>query len=96
MTIWYKCHPARYHIAAASIDEESVKGELPKMRNHIFLKDKAQWEVLGEDGLDRHEGFSEDGFDKKIDQWMKAHPAEVERCKTANIDKLGTADKWPN
>lgn len=66
------------------------------MRNHIFLKDKAQLEVLGEDALNRHEGFSEDGFDKKIDQWVKAHPAEVEQWKTANMGKLDTADKWSN
>ena len=42
-------------IVAGSIDEKSVKGELIKPTEHIFLEEKAGWYDLPEDGLGRFE-----------------------------------------
>ena len=39
----YDHQPESIGIAAGTIDERSVKGELPKADHHIFLDEKAGW-----------------------------------------------------
>ena len=60
--LWYKCNPARCSIAVGSIDEASVQVESLKVNKHIFLREKASWEVLGDDGLEPYQGFSEEDY----------------------------------
>jgi len=51
----YKSSPDRISITAGSINEESIKGPLPKIKEHIFLDQskKPGWYDLPEDGLPR-------------------------------------------
>lgn len=63
-------------IVAGSIDEGSVKGELTKPTEHIFLKEKAGWFDLPEDGLGRFERFSDAESDRKIKAWKEEHGGE--------------------
>lgn len=60
-------------IVAGSIDEKSVKGELIKPTEHIFLEEKAGWYDLPEDGLGRFERFSNAKSDKRIKAWLEEH-----------------------
>lgn len=63
-------------IAAGSIDEGS-KAELPRPEMHIFLEEKADWDVLGADGLERHGRFSRDGgHDGKVEEWMREYASQ--------------------
>jgi hypothetical protein len=67
----YYCQPHRVSIAAGSINEESVRGVLPKIKNHIFVpQDKAGWYDIPEDRIPRHAKFSA-GFQKEIDAWKQ-------------------------
>lgn len=68
LTMAYHCQPERISVAAGTIDETSVHGNLPKPSMHIFLKEKAGWFQLPEDGLDRWEEFSTP-FQEKLDRW---------------------------
>ncbi|KIW76298.1 hypothetical protein Z517_11044 [Fonsecaea pedrosoi CBS 271.37] len=43
---------------------------LPALGAHIFLKDKAQYLVLADDGATRYDEFSEE-FRNKIEQWRR-------------------------
>lgn len=65
--------PKEMSIVVGSIDEGSVKGELMKPTEHIFLEEKAGWFDLPEDGLGRFERFSEGVSDRKIKAWMEEH-----------------------
>lgn len=49
----YDHQPGAIGLAAATIDEMSVKGELPKVDHHIFLDEKAGWYDLPDDNLER-------------------------------------------
>lgn len=68
----YKCEKDQIHLTAGSINEESVKGVLPKASAHIFMGDgeKASWYDLPSDGLRRQATFST-AFQKKIDDWKE-------------------------
>lgn len=44
-------------IAAGTIDEGTVKGELPKTDHHIFLEEKAGWYDLPDDETGRYKKF---------------------------------------
>lgn len=56
--MWYEVKPDELGIAAGSIDESSVKGVLPKVDHHIFVKERAGWcKHWVEDGLPKYEGF---------------------------------------
>ena len=66
----YHCRPDVTSIAMGIIDNASVKGELPKPCEHIFLKEKACWWNLGDDGLARYDGNPEE-FDQSIEEWAK-------------------------
>ncbi|MCJ1467204.1 hypothetical protein MMC07_005827 [Pseudocyphellaria aurata] len=70
VTMTYKCQPDMMGIAAGTIDEDSVEGELTKATAHIFLEQKASWYTLGDDGLQRWDRFGDD-FQLKIDEWEK-------------------------
>jgi hypothetical protein len=73
--IWmqYKCEQDQIHLSAGSINEESVKGVLPKAKTHIFVGEgkKAGWYDLPSDDLKRHATFSA-SFHEKIDRWKEA------------------------
>ena len=58
MSIQYDPQPGIVSIPPGSIDDSSVKGTLPKPSMHVFLKEKASWFDLPEDGLERWDGFS--------------------------------------
>lgn len=75
MTMKYKCQPDKISIAAGTIDEDSVEGELGQVTAHIFLSQKAGWYTIGEDGLKRWDRFGDD-FQSKIDEWEKKKPKE--------------------
>jgi len=47
--------PTITSIAMGTIDESS--GRIPSSKEHIFLKDKASWLKLPDDGTARHEKF---------------------------------------
>ena len=55
----YPCDPQKTHIPLGIIDDDSVRGKLPKPKEHIFLKEKASWWELLDDGLGRCETFGE-------------------------------------
>ncbi|KAL3422451.1 glutathione-dependent formaldehyde-activating enzyme [Phlyctema vagabunda] len=44
-------------ISASSIDEATIKGQLPKAKKHIFVGEKASWYDLPSDGLGKFEKF---------------------------------------
>jgi hypothetical protein len=68
ISMWYKLDPDSIAVTMGSIDEDTVKGELPSANKHIFLKEKAMWYVLPDDGLERYETFPKN-FQKMIDEW---------------------------
>ncbi|EXJ92725.1 hypothetical protein A1O3_01277 [Capronia epimyces CBS 606.96] len=43
---------------------------LPRIGAHIFLKEKAPWVVLPDDGAERWDGFGP-GFEKELAQWRR-------------------------
>ncbi|KAH0846084.1 hypothetical protein FOPE_12697 [Fonsecaea pedrosoi] len=50
---------------------------LPALGAHIFLKDKAQYLVLADDGATRYDEFPE-GFRDKIEQWRRQQQGREE------------------
>lgn len=57
----YLSEPEMIGIPAGTIDEGSLGegvGERLRPECHIFLKEKASWFVVPEDGLERWEGFT--------------------------------------
>ena len=66
----YICQPERIGITAGSINEESVKGQLPKVGEHIFVEEgeKAGWYDIPDDKTPRSRRFDEP-FQKKLDAW---------------------------
>jgi hypothetical protein len=62
------CEPELLSVVAGAIDEDTIKdGGRESMRpvKHIFLKEKAAWYDLPDDGLLRYEGFSDPSFQEK-------------------------------
>ena len=68
MFMTYYATPDTIAVAAGTIDEKSVQGELVKPGNHIFVGEKANWFVLPEDGLDRYDEFPP-GFEDALETW---------------------------
>jgi len=66
----YRFQPGFISITAGSIDEESVKKELPKMSEHIYLDEKAGWFEMPDDKIPRYAKFPLT-FQGKIDEWKK-------------------------
>lgn len=44
-------------LVLGSVDLETLEGELPEVEQHIFLREKAGWVVVPEDGARREETF---------------------------------------
>jgi hypothetical protein len=40
-----------------SVDSDSLKSAMPKVKKHIFLKEKAPWVVLPDDGAEHYEEY---------------------------------------
>lgn len=68
----YKCQLDLISITAGSIDEDSVKKELPKISEHIFVEkgEKAGWYEVPDDKIPRYSRFPP-RFAKKIEEWEK-------------------------
>ena len=68
----YHCEPEQIGIAVGTIDEGSVLrdegAEMEKSVGHIFLREKAGREVLGDDDIERFEGFG-GGFEEMLRRW---------------------------
>ena len=69
----YYMKPERVGITYGTIDE--CNGKLDPPVEHIFLKEKAPWFTLPDDGLPRHDGFDAP-FQKKLDAWVEAQTAK--------------------
>lgn len=52
-------------LATSSIDDQSVKGKLPKPTEHIFLEEKAAWYDLPDDGLAKYKRFANENDSEK-------------------------------
>lgn len=50
------------------VDVATIRGEVVKPDEHIFLGDKAKWLSIADDGAERWDYF-DDGFIKKRDEW---------------------------
>jgi hypothetical protein len=62
------CEPEQIHLTAGTIDEESIKGVLPKVTACIFVpKRTGMWYDM-DDKIPKFEKFSS-GFQRKIDSW---------------------------
>jgi len=70
ISMQYRCQPGFISIAAGSIDEKSLKKELPKISEHIFLEEKAGWYEVPDDKIPRYSKFPPE-FQGKIDEWKK-------------------------
>lgn len=68
----YRCEPNVISITAGTFDEDSVRGKLPGVKQHIFVEEKVKtWYELPEnDGVPKYSGFSS-VFQKKIEAWKK-------------------------
>lgn len=51
----YKCEPDFISITAGTFDEESIRGQLPRVKQHIFLDEKVKTCA----------------FQKRMDAWKK-------------------------
>ena len=47
-------------VAAGTIDEDNLTGQLIGPSQHIFVEEKAFWLTLPNDGLPRYKGFGPD------------------------------------
>jgi len=69
----YHCQPERVGITMGSVNEETVKGALPKKVDvHIFVGESSKpgWYELPEDHTQRFPKFTPP-FQKKIDAWKQ-------------------------
>ncbi|KAF2791688.1 hypothetical protein K505DRAFT_376577 [Melanomma pulvis-pyrius CBS 109.77] len=53
ITMVYLFAPESTGVTVGSIDEKSYKCEKPKIKQHIFVKEKAPWTLIPEDGVVR-------------------------------------------
>jgi len=67
----YTCSPETIQISAGSIDENSVRGTLPRVSQHIFMEKKLGWYDLPDDDVPKFSKFSP-GFQRKVDECKKA------------------------
>lgn len=73
LSMVYYCDMDRYSLTASSIDES--REPLPKACEHIFLKEKAPWFVLPEDGAERFDAMP-GAFEAKMEKWLKENAAK--------------------
>ena len=56
-------------MTVGSVDEESVVGEIPRTKEHIFLSQKVKWWGVEQDEeLEMYERF-DDSFQKVMEEW---------------------------
>lgn len=69
----YKCEPELISITAGTFNEDSVRGRMPGVTQHIFLDEKVKtWYELPEnDGVPKYSTFSS-AFQKRLDAFKKA------------------------
>ena len=66
----YHCRPDGTSVVMGIVDDASVVGDMPHAKEHIFLKEKAEWwRVPDDDGLARHEAFNE-SFQNRLKDWV--------------------------
>ncbi|TVY29707.1 hypothetical protein LHYA1_G000943 [Lachnellula hyalina] len=70
ISMQYKWEPELIHLTAGTINEQSVKGNMPKIEQHIFVQQKAGWHDLLDDGVPKQETFGS-GFQKKLAAWKR-------------------------
>ncbi|OCL03753.1 S-adenosyl-L-methionine-dependent methyltransferase [Glonium stellatum] len=58
ISMTYKAKPHYTSLTMGSIDDGSVRCIIPPVKLHIFLKEKAPWMVLPDDGASRYDEFS--------------------------------------
>jgi len=63
-------------MAAGTVNEGTLKGDLPKIPVHIFVEERALWHVSADDGGPRY-ARHEPGFQDKIDRNEGFPGAEV-------------------
>ena len=73
MFMTYYAIPDTIGVASGTVDEQSVQGELPKVHNHIFVKDKAKYHDIPDDGAPRYEAFPP-GFEEDLEKWKQQVP----------------------
>ncbi|CAI6333418.1 unnamed protein product [Periconia digitata] len=49
----FRSNPEETSLTMSSVDQDSFKGTMPKVKKHIYLEEKAPWMVLPEDGASR-------------------------------------------
>jgi len=70
LSMSYFVNEDRISVALGTLETTSAQS-LPPMDAHIFLKDKAPYFVLADDGVNRYNGFPP-YFQDKLDQWKLA------------------------
>ena len=68
MTMQYYLQPERLSVAAGTLDRSTEL--LPAPKEHIFLREKASWFKVPDDGLPRFEEF-DPPFQGKLESWKK-------------------------
>ena len=65
----YHCRPDGISVVMGIVDDSKVVGSIVKPKEHIFVGEKAKWwELDGDDGLVRHEGFNQP-FQDRLKAW---------------------------
>ncbi|TVY19030.1 putative lyase [Lachnellula arida] len=71
ISMQYKWEPEVIHLTAGTINEQSVKGNMPKIGQHLFVQEKAGWFSLPDDEVPKCQTFGS-GFQKKLEAWKKS------------------------
>ena len=65
----YHCRPDGTSVTLGTVDEKTVMGKLPPLKEHIFLAEKADWwELASGDVATRHENFN-GPFRLRLQEW---------------------------
>jgi hypothetical protein len=64
----YLMQTHRISVTCGMIEDKS---KLPKIQQHIFLKEKAPYFVLADDGAERHDEFPGD-FGERLQKWRQS------------------------
>ena len=65
----YHCRPDGTSVTIGTIDDDSIQGTLPKLKEHIFLAEKRPWwELSDSPSVARHDGFNEP-FQLRLKEW---------------------------
>lgn len=68
ISMTYKVKPQYTSLTMGSIDRDSVRCKIPPVILHIFLKEKASWMVLLDDGAARYNEFTFNSKAKRFSQ----------------------------